>query len=95
MTDMARLEVLFEELGSWQRAVDERPLVDRDKQEILSRLREANRLLPPGNAQIFNDFRRWVMRCWAVVMQRHGDADAEKWRVFLSEVGDVLGPAPD
>jgi hypothetical protein len=95
MTDMARLEVLFEELGSWQRAVDKRPLSNSDKQEILGRLREANRLLPPGNAHIFNDFRRWIMQCWAIVMQRYGDAEAEKWRVFLSEVAGIIGPAPE
>ncbi|WET76896.1 hypothetical protein P3102_22600 [Amycolatopsis sp. QT-25] len=95
MTDTDRLSVLFEEIGAWQRSVDERPISNTEKEEILNRLRAVHELLPPGNAHIFKDFMRWIMQSWAIVMQRHGDAEAEKWRVFLKEAGDIIGPIPE
>jgi hypothetical protein len=95
MTNTERLGVLFEEIGSWQRSVDERPLLDSEKEEMLSRLREVHSLLPSGNAHIFEDFMRWIMHCWAIVGQQHGDSESEKWRVFLVEAGEIIGPIPD
>ncbi|WP_215549112.1 hypothetical protein [Amycolatopsis sp. CA-230715] len=91
MTEMDRLGILFEEIGARQRATDEQPLEVAAKKEILDRVLEAQILLPPGNEHIWDDFRLWIMRSWAVVLKRYGDDAAEPWRVFLVEVNEMIG----
>ncbi|CAL9597098.1 hypothetical protein SUDANB21_05359 [Streptomyces sp. enrichment culture] len=95
MTEMARLEVLFEEIGRYQRALDNGMALSTGGPEIYRRVLEVQLLLPPGNEHIWSGFRMWIMRSWATALERGGDAEAEPWRVFLVEIGDLLGPAPD
>ncbi|MEV8092786.1 hypothetical protein [Kitasatospora sp. NPDC085879] len=95
MTDLARLRVLFDELGDFQRAVDDGAPLAEAKPAMLGRLAEAHLLLPPGNEHLWTDFRWWIMHTWAAVRQEDGDSGSEPWRQFLAEVDDVLRPAPD
>lgn len=95
MTEMDRLRVLFDEIGDYQRALDGGMTLGTGGPEIYRRVLEAQILLPPGNAHIWNDFRMWIMQSWAIAEQRGGQAESEPWRVFLGEIGDLLGPAPD
>ncbi|MET7715323.1 hypothetical protein [Streptomyces sp. NPDC005407] len=95
MTNMARLEALFEEIGGYQRALESEMTLSTGGPEIYRRVLEVQLLLPPGNEHIWNDFRMWIMQSWATAHQRGGDAESEPWRVFLGEIGDLLGPAPD
>ncbi|MGW9134524.1 hypothetical protein [Streptomyces sp. NPDC055681] len=94
MTNMDRLKVLFEEIGSYQRAIDGgRPFVEV-RSDIYNRLLEASLLLPPGNGHIWDDFRMWVMQGWAGAFQIGGDSEAEPWREFLQEIGEILERSP-
>ncbi|MET8421251.1 hypothetical protein ACWD7C_24210 [Streptomyces sp. NPDC005134] len=94
MTNMDRLKVLFEEIGSYQRAIDGgRPFVEV-RSDIYNRLLEASILLPPGNGHIWDDLRMWVMQGWAGAFHNGGDSEAEPWREFLQEIGEILERSP-
>ncbi|WP_030269706.1 hypothetical protein [Streptomyces sp. NRRL B-24484] len=95
MTDLARLRVLFDELGDYQRSLDDGAPLAETKPAMLGRLAEAHLLLPPGNEHLWSGFRWWIMHTWAAAQQEGGDSASEPWREFLAEVNDVLGPAPD
>ncbi|WP_406864687.1 hypothetical protein ABZO31_31265 [Streptomyces sp. HUAS MG47] len=95
MTNMDRLKVLFEEIGGYQQALEDEMTIRTAGPEIYRRVLEVQILLPPGNAHIWNDFRMWIVQSWATAHQRGGDEEAEPWRVFLGEITDLLGPAPD
>jgi hypothetical protein len=91
MTDMTRLETLFNEIGWYQRAIEERGLpLASGGPEIIARCREVAALLPPGNEHIWDDLRLWIGQSWASAEQSGGITASEPWRVFLVEVGNLL-----
>ena len=92
---MDRLRVLFDEIGSYQQALDGGMEFSTGGPAIYNRVLEAQILMPPGNEHIWNDFRMWIMQGWAGAYQRGGDEAAEPWRVFLTEIRELLGPPPE
>jgi hypothetical protein len=87
-----RLRMLLDQMGEYQRAIDERGLpLQEGGPEIINRLRQAVDLLPPGNNGFWDDLIHWGIQNWAEAFRSGGDAACEPWRLFLIEVDRIVG----